>query len=1052
MKHRIILVGAAALLTLAACGNQEVLSSISPSYSESSSISSETSITPSSSESSSSSEESVDPHALVSISVKSPGPSVFFRGETFSAEGLVVLAHYADGSEKVLDNNRLVFSNINLDKTGVQTLNIEYNGCMASYQITVFEATDLSITVGSFSEAVTQRGESASAFINPFGLTYLGNAIDTSLIKVGISYRDGDAYVDGVLSLDDPHVHLSNFSSASLGQQLAKITVKAGKDELSQTFPYSVTNAIPYINRGPESRFVELRVDSAYEGMEAAVVVGTHVSATRGYSHLFRSVHSALDFIKLNHFEQDVAKNIYVASGDYNEKLDITEPFVSIIGEGGEVKIHSYETLGSRGGLDTEEETYVLAVREDAYCFKMENISVINDAALAEVQPDPIPASSLLCQSDRAKFTACSFSGVDHSVILHFGRRHFLNCNFFGRDEIIYGRNSADKFVGCHIKPLVNANENPYDLFQFNGAGARGLADWFELNALFEACSFEVPDNVGKYVLSTVDMPYSRVDFTSCQFAGIAGNSRDTLFPSGTYPNTMYGIHFGMDTPLNEAPDLDGLTGQNVFSDRNGRVRFNENWKGEIEPVYDEYNHIFLNFDGYSYRGDAQQTVISHELNLQETPEETRINDALSLYPIKGIHYDKEKNMTFFAKDSYLTIRVPVGARVDFYSEVKEGNRYTVDNFAKIEGTAPQDTLHIYRAPAHFYATGKIGEMEEMTFKAMGDSYLSFITIVPNVLTSKEIEDPSVDYHADPTGFYVREYNDNFMGSFKSCTRIFGPMENRIGIEFKTEGYHRLVDEGYNEHVHASLGYTYDRGSYDDIDWSEQWYTTHLLGGKGGDINGDVVQQYYRGHDDQDLNWQLGSNSYQGVWLVYLFEPSDEKYAPMDTSDDRIAWRRIFWVSDGAEKAYRTTREGRYDFSPAYLYGDASNHEMILEDNLTSAGYTLSTGDTRVCTHDHDRGGLRLEGQIEYHVKLHSDLLGGKFKIRASKGSTLNVRLGENVTALTPSAFSSLDYDIFEFDIPAEQGNDFVFFPGEAGATVFNYELRNAPAPEANQQ
>ena len=125
---------------------------------------------------------------------------------------------------------------------------------------------------------------------------------------------------------------------------------------------------------------------------------------------------------------------------------------------------------------------------------------------------------------------------------------------------------------------------------------------------------------------------------------------------------------------------------------------------------------------------------------------------------------------------------------------------------------------------------------------------------------------------------------------------------------------------------------------------------------------------------------------------------------------------------------------------------------MILEDNLTSAGYTLSTGDTRVCTHDHDRGGLRLEGQIEYHVKLHSDLLGGKFKIRASKGSTLNVRLGENATALTPSAFSSLDYDIFEFDIPAEQGNDFVFFPGEAGATVFNYELRNAPAPEANQQ
>lgn len=1054
MKRRFILVGAAALLTLAGCGIQVDLPGSSAS---SASSSSQSSAAPSSSSdsSSSSSEESIDSHALVRISVKTPGPVVFFKGETFSADSLVVLAHYGDGSEKVLDNNRLVFSGINLNKTGLQTLTIEYNGCTTAYQISVFEATNLSISVGGFSKALTQRGESASAFIDPFGLTYQDKPIDTSSIKVNLSYQDGDAAVSGVLPLDDPRVHLSNFSAAALGQQTAKITIKVGEKEICESFCYSVTNAIPYINRGPESRYVELRVDNAYEGMDGAVTVGTHADAKRGYSHQFKTIRSALDFIKLNRFEKNVSKKIYIAAGDYQEKLDVVEPFVSLIGEGAGVKIHSFETIGTRNGLESAEETYVLAVREDAYFFKMENIGVINDASLAEVQPDPIPAAALLCQTDRAKFTQCSFSGVDHSVILHHGRRNFVNCSFTGRDEMLYGHFSADKFTGCHFKPLVNATENAYDLFRFDGAGNNGLSEWLELNALFDACSFEIPDNVGKYVFSTVDMAYSRIDFAACTFAGVLGNSRDTLFPSGTYSNLMYGIHFGTDTPINEAADLDSLTGQDIFGTNNGRFRFNEKWDGEIETIYDHYDHIFLNFDGFSYRGDAQQTVISHDLDLPLSPEETRINDALSLYSTTGIHYDKEKNMTFFAKDSYLKIRVPVGARVDFYSEVKEGNRYAIDNFAKINGSAPQDTLHIYRSPAHFYATGKIGEMVEMTFKAMGDSYLSFITIVPEVLKSEEIEDPSVDYHADPTGFYVRIYNDNYMGSFKDCTRIFGPMENRIGIEFKPDGYHRLVDEGYNKHVHASLGYTYDRGSYDDIDWSEQWWTTHLLGGKGGDINGDVVQQYYHGHDDQDLNWQLGSNSYQGVWLVYLFEPSDEKYAPMDTSDDRIAWRRIFWVADGAEKAYRTTREGHYDFTPANLYNDASNHEFILEDNLTSAGYTLSTGDTRVCAHDHVHSGLRLEGQIEYHVKLHDDLLGGKFKIRALKGSTLNVKMGENVTSLAPSSSSSLDFDIFEFDIPADQGNDFVFFPGGSGATVFNYELHNAipeETPEASQQ
>ena len=1048
MKRRFILIGAAALLALAGCGNQEASSSQSsavPSSSQSSAVPS------------SSSEESIDPHALVRISVKTPGPDVFFKGETFSADGLVVLAHYGDGSERVLDNNRLVFSGINLNKTGLQTLTIEYNGCTTAYQISVFEATNVSISVGSFTKTITQRGENASAFMNPFGLTYIDHPIDTSSLLVSLSYQDGDTAVSGVLPLDDPHIHISNVSATSLGIQTAKITVKAGDKETSETFTYSVTNAIPYINRGPLNRYVELRVDSAYEGMEGAVTAGTHADTSRGYSHLFKSIGSALDFIKLNRFEHNVAKNIYVAAGDYHEKLDIVDPFVSIIGEGGDVKIHSFETLGSRHGLESDEETYVLAVREDAYSFRMENIGVINDAALSEVQPNPIPATSLLCQTDRAKFAQCSFSGVDHSVILNHGRRYFVNCSFTGRDEMLYGHFSADKFTGCHFKPLVNATENAYDLFHFDGAGNNGLSEWLELNALFDACSFEIPDNVGKYVFSTVDMAYSRVDFAACTFAGVLGNSRDTLFPSGTYSNLMYGIHFGTDTPINEAADLDSLTGQDIFATNNGRFRFNEKWDGEIETIYDQYDHIFLNFDGFSYRGDAQQTVISHDLDLPISPEETRINDALSLYSTTGIHYDKEKNMTFFAKDSSLKIRVPVGARVDFYSEVKEGNRYTVDNFAKINGSAPQDTLHIYRSPAHFYATGDIGDMVEMTFKAMGDSYLSFITIVPDVLKSEEIEDPSVDYHADPTGFYVRIYNDNYMGSFKDCTRIFGPMENRIGIEFKPDGYHRLVDEGYNKHVHASLGYTYDDGGYDAIDWAEQWWTTKLLGGKGGDINGDVVEQYYGGHSDQDLAWQLGTSAFQAVWLVYLFEPSGDKYAPMDTSDDRIAWRRIFWIEGAAEKAYRSTREGHYDFTPANLYNDASNHEFILDDNLTSAGYTLSTGDTRVCAHDHVHSGLRLEGQVEYHIKLHNDLLGGKFKIRALKGSTLNVKMGENVTSLTPSSSSSLDFDMFEFDIPADQGNDFAFFPGEGGATVFNYELHNAVPeapenPEASQQ
>lgn len=1067
-KRRTLTLSTLVLLTMTSCvqvrpvsresSTTNPIDSMTPSSSGSESlepsISDEQSSTNSSEESNlPTSEDNSSPEdrfPLLGIAVESPGPTQFFRGDAFSANGLVVIATYANGAKVKIDNNRLIFSGIDLSKAGVQTLTITYMDKTASYQIAVLDAKGLSIEVGGFDKKANQRGECASNFTTPFGLVYQNKALDTSNIRIHVSYEQDGSVIEGSLPIEDSHVRLVNFTSESLGQQEAKISVKAGSSSAEASFPYSVTNALPYINRGKDGRYIECRVDPAYEGMEGAIVVGTKENAARGYSHQFKKISRALDFIRLNNIEKNVAKNIILAPGDYNEKVDVTEPFVSIIGKKGETKIHSLETISSRPGLEKAEETYVLAVRDSATYFHMEGVSLANDALDIEEKGEELFATSLLCQADCATFLDCAFSGVDQAVILHHGRRQFKQCDFVGRNVILRGTSTSDLFSLCNFTPIQNTTEKTFDFLALDGAGSGGLKDALELCATFDSCIFNELENSGKYALSTTDSPYTRINFLGCIFPpdhAIFGESIDTFFPSGAYPNTMESIHFGFyhcnNVPQNVKEDIN----KGPFDKVNGNVVFPYEWNGWDKPNrYEDDPSIYLNFDGFSYRSDAQQTVLAHDLNLPESEEEAKVNDVLSLYPVKGIHFDEEKDMTFFAKDSYLRVNVPVGSRVELYSEIKEGSRYTHQGFAKVDGEAIHETYYIYRPVATFYANGNVGEMSTMTFKAMGDSYLKFIVITPNAMTSDEVENPTVNHRCFPTSMYVCNYVDSVYPEQNFTPKtIFSPFRDNIWLEYGNDGYTCHVASGYNKHVHASLIYNYDGYAYDELEYSdsEDWYLVGLTGGKGGTIHGDVLQQYYN-ITGNGINFYSGSSTFQSIWLGYLFDENGDSKVSLEPSENTLAWRRMLWISYSAPKDYRSTLPGSYDFTAANQFDDASDHEFILEDYTRSAGYSISTGDSRVCAYDSVNGGLRLEGAIEYRWKLHSLLKGGKLVVKAKKGSSLSARLGEATSALSPAAYSTPDYDYFEYAIPQDGDNTLAIFPGEAGATLYNFEFIEA--------
>lgn len=91
-------------------------------------------------------EAPVDPEkTLVSISLSGTQQTEFTVGDSFSAEGLVVTAHYSDDSSESIALNNVEISGYNMNQEGKQTITVSYQGKTATYEITV-KAKDTPVT------------------------------------------------------------------------------------------------------------------------------------------------------------------------------------------------------------------------------------------------------------------------------------------------------------------------------------------------------------------------------------------------------------------------------------------------------------------------------------------------------------------------------------------------------------------------------------------------------------------------------------------------------------------------------------------------------------------------------------------------------------------------------------------------------------------------------------------------------------------------------------------------------------------------------------------
>ena len=201
----------------------------------------------------------------------------------------------------------------------------------------------------------------------------------------------------------------------------------------------------------------DMIVDAAYTGKD-----GTKVDGVPTYS----TVQAAVDSVSENNTERQV---IYIKAGDYEERLVVESPYISLLGEDPDrVRIHCYPAnlyenkpdksdYEAGGDMSKRCATYVT---DKAVGFSAENITFANDYVYAT--PDGKSnksADALRCDAEGATFVNVTISGVQDTLYMNAGHQYFYQCRIEGLIDFIYsGDNARALFEDCDIVFVYEAS------------------------------------------------------------------------------------------------------------------------------------------------------------------------------------------------------------------------------------------------------------------------------------------------------------------------------------------------------------------------------------------------------------------------------------------------------------------------------------------------------------------------------------------------------------------------------------------------------------------
>jgi len=270
----------------------------------------------------------------------------------------------------------------------------------------------------------------------------------------GKATLEGIVYGNGTLKA---MVNGSEQKNASLseGDSFAfELTLEQGRNDVNLLF----TDADGKVTRQTYN-FVYL---TNYDMVVDASFTGSDGDANVDGIPTYKTVQAAVNAVPASNADSIV---ILVMAGEYKERLEVKNPYISIIGQDRDsTVIHCYPgDLGTGyeagGDMSLRCATYIYSTAKN---FSAENISFKNDYVYST--PDGKSnksADALRCDADNAVFVNTKFSSVQDTLYMHAGHQYYYKCRIEGLIDYIYSGDGARSFFNdCELVFVYEATKN----------------------------------------------------------------------------------------------------------------------------------------------------------------------------------------------------------------------------------------------------------------------------------------------------------------------------------------------------------------------------------------------------------------------------------------------------------------------------------------------------------------------------------------------------------------------------------------------------------------
>ena len=658
----------------------------------------------------------------------SAGKVDYITNQTLDVGGVKLNSTFANGKTDSLD-----IANVNVDTSAVDMTTAGTYPIVLSYKeyapitiyVNVFAPESIKLEFDAVEKLPQNTSYGNGVYYNHSwkNVYVIGEELDTSGLSVIVVAVNGDKTLE--FRVDD--YTITGFDSSYT--DIINLTISAYGVEAKTEVHITDTN--PTAN---EAGVYMLLVDPAYLGIAGAL---------SGPYHVFSTIQGALDYAA--HIEAGATKELYIAPGLYNEKLEIEVPNLKIVGWGStpdEVVIEwdsLYGLVDAGGFTHTTDSTQTVAIRESAYNVTIENITISNywnsqdrmNAAGLGIER----GLALLVQADRFTMKNSRLLGIQDTLELFTGRQYFENVFISGYTDFIFGTNNATIFKNCTIHVIDTEKDDKGTagyITAFKGSN-KGAQDSIVYGAIFDGCKFTADEGVtvgctaigrtwGAYAAVAVINSELGEHISTAGYDKSENKNKRYISMNGIHPTdeTVQFVEYnntGAGAITEAVAGMRFLTAEEaakyvdfatVFGTINGNVSFLDPWNPDsTEVIVDDRTYYY--FDGTEGTSGESYTYTE---NIQGTTLEWA---GMFIDATKGkvTRRDSDTQINAGAK---LIFNVKAGTLVTVKSYPGYGN-YTINGIAH----SANDTFSMYFA-----------EDTEVVIEATATSYIHQVIINPN--------------------------------------------------------------------------------------------------------------------------------------------------------------------------------------------------------------------------------------------------------------------------------------------------------------------------------